>query len=51
MGEQNFQNYEQYVEGNCLEFPFIENGVTGLGDLWDCRESKPLHLNLFESLN
>jgi hypothetical protein len=51
MGEQKFQNYEQYVEGTCLEFPFIENGVTGLGDLWDCRESKPLHLNLFESFN
>jgi hypothetical protein len=40
----------QYVEDTCLELPFIETGVTGLGDLWDCRESKPLHLNLFQKL-
>ena len=48
---KNKNNQDQYVEDACLELPFIENGVTGLGDLWDCRESKPLHLNLFESFN
>jgi hypothetical protein len=27
----------------------IENGVLGLGDLWNCRESKSLHLNMFKN--
>jgi hypothetical protein len=36
-----------YIEETFLELPVIENGVVGLGDLWNCRESKPLHLNLF----
>jgi hypothetical protein len=38
----------QFIEDNCLELPVIENGVVGLGDLWNCQESKPLHLNLFK---
>jgi hypothetical protein len=42
-------NQTQYVEDSCFELPFIENGVTGLGDLWDCRESKSLNLNLFNT--
>ena len=40
----------QYVQDTWLELPVIENGVTGLGDLWECRESKPLHFNLFQKL-
>jgi hypothetical protein len=36
-----------YMEDTSFELPAcLENGVQSIGDLWDCRESVPLNLNL-----
>jgi hypothetical protein len=36
-----------YMEDTSFELPAcLENGVQNIGDLWDCRESVPLNLNL-----
>ena len=40
---------KSYIEDSSFELPVLKNGVQGLGDLWDCRESAPLHLNLFSN--
>ena len=37
----------KYMEDTSFELPVRKNGVQGLGDLWNCRESVPLNLNLF----
>jgi hypothetical protein len=36
-----------YMEDTSFELPAcLENGVQSIGDLWDCRDSVPLNLNL-----
>ena len=41
------------MEDTSFELPAcLENGVQSIGDLWDCRESFPLNLNILsEELN
>lgn len=37
-----------YVENSQIFIPHIENGVTNLGDLWNCRSSQAIGHNLFK---
>ncbi len=37
----------KYVENSSFDLPITKNGVQSLGDLWDCRSSSCLNLNLF----
>lgn len=39
---------EDYVEENSLTIPVLKDGVTRLGDLWDCHQSKYVGENLFD---
>ncbi|XP_061435665.1 uncharacterized protein LOC133360810 [Lethenteron reissneri] len=36
-----------YMEDVTIVLPITENGVCGLGELWDCHRSKSTHHNLF----
>src|ERR1700733_13750116 len=38
-----------YVEKSLFRSPTFENGVRGLGDLWNCRNSQSVGHNLFRS--
>ena len=38
---------EVYIEDNPITLPVLNNGVTRLGDLWDCNRSVFLGQNLF----
>lgn len=38
---------QKYKEDEELELPNLDNGVTKLGDLWDCQSSRALGANLF----
>jgi hypothetical protein len=37
-----------YVEDHTLTIPVLKDGVTRLGDLWDCNQSKYVGENLFK---
>jgi hypothetical protein len=40
---------ETYVEDQSLIIPVLNDGVTSLGDLWDCNQSKYVGENLFRT--
>jgi len=37
----------QYIEDSTIRLPAIKDSINSLGDLWDCRSSKPVNFNLF----
>jgi hypothetical protein len=41
----------EYVEDESFELPVLDKGVQDIGELWDCRKSAPLNLNLFDDLS
>ena len=40
-------NANEYMENENIVLPVIENGVSEIGDLWDCRTSAFVNENLF----